>query len=513
MRRASRYAWLATAMLGLALTPAAAEAAVTASVDDVTLNVAGDAANDSIALKLSGGALQVHAGEDGIPEFQIAAEDVQRIFVRSGDGNDDVRLDESGGGLRQFDTTIDGGAGRDVLTGGRGDQVFFGGAGADTVDGRAGDDLVLAGSGDDVIAWSTGDGNDTFEGQAGRDVAVVSGSGADEGYDMEPNGNRLRVVRELDGSDLDTNEVEEVELDAQRGADSIRVEELDGTGLDRLEVNLGGEAGTRAPDGSADRLTVAGATGADHLVLTGASGSAELTGLAHGLALSRVEALDAVVLNGGPEGDVLDAASFAGARLTLDGGDGDDVLLGSPEGDVVDGGRGDDVAFLGNGNDRALARADDGDDTVDGQEGSDVVVVEGDASDEELSLSARGGRAQLLRASTPDLDTHGIERLELATGEGADSLTLEDLSGTDLAEVRADLGGGADDASIRGTNRADHIDVSGGRSDGVRVDGLATVLTLADPEPTDSLEIRTAPGADIVETSRLAPGTLSVSVT
>ena len=56
------------------------------------------------------------------------------------------------------------------------------------------------------------------------------------------------------------------------------------------------------------------------------------------------------------------------------------------------------------------------------------------------------------------------------------------------------------------------IGVSGG-SNSVRVDGLATVLTLADPEPSDALQIRTAPGADTVHTSGLAPGTLSLIIT
>jgi hypothetical protein len=202
-----------------------------------------------------------------------------------------------------------------------------------------------------------------------------------------------------------------------------------------------------------------------------------------------------------------DSDALALARAALVRPDG-----GGPQDDVVDGGGGDDVAFLGAGDDRAPAGPGDGDDTIDGQEGSDVVVADGDASDEELLLTARGGRAQLLRASTPALDTHAVESLELAAGDGADSLTLNDLSGTDLGEVQASLGGGADDATIHGTNRADRIDVSGGRNS-VRVDGLATVLTLTDPEPSDALEIRTAPGADIVDTSGLAPGTLSVTIT
>ncbi|MDP9188241.1 MAG: hypothetical protein M3O25_03215 [Actinomycetota bacterium] len=512
MTRARRCAWLAAAVLGLALTPAAAEAAVTTSFADGTLTVTGDAADDRVALRLSDGALQVDVGDDGIPDFEVTATEVQDISVSAGDGNDDVRLDESGGGLRQFDTFFDGGGGNDVLTGGRGRQVLLGGDGADTLNGLRGDDVSFAGGGDDVMVWSAGDGNDVLEGQDGRDVAAVSGTGAAEGYDIVPNGGRIRVLRELDGSELDGNDIEQIELDARRGADSIAVDELDGTGLEHLQLDLGGQLGTRAPDGSADRVTVAGAGGADRLALTGGSGLADLDGLEHTLGLSRVETLDAVTVQGGSGRDVLDAASFTGAQLTLEGGANNDVLLGGPQDDVIDGGRGDDVAFLGAGDDRALARAGDGDDTIDGQEGTDVVVADGDTSDEELLLTARGGRAQLLRASTPAIDTHSVERLELAAGDGADSLTLNDLSGTDLAEVQADLGSGADDASIRGTNRADSIDVSGD-SNSVRVDGLATVLTLTDPEPSDALEIRTAPGADIVDTSGLAPGTLSVIIT
>jgi Ca2+-binding RTX toxin-like protein len=61
--------------------------------------------------------------------------------------------------------------------------------------------------------------------------------------------------------------------------------------------------------------------------------------------------LDALVVNGGGGGDTIDAAALPAGLigLTLNGEDGDDLLIGSAGDDVITGGNGDDVLHGGPG--------------------------------------------------------------------------------------------------------------------------------------------------------------------
>ena len=63
--------------------------------------------------------------------------------------------------------------------------------------------------------------------------------------------------------------------------------------------------------------------------------------------------------------DVVEASGLAAGalRLTADGGDGDDVLIGSPGNDTLAGGPGDDV-LIGNG----------GQDVLDGGPGNNILI-------------------------------------------------------------------------------------------------------------------------------------------
>src|SRR5205823_3003369 len=74
---------------------------------------------------------------------------------------------------------------------------------------------------------------------------------------------------------------------------------------------------------------------------------------------------DRLTVNALAGDDVLDASSVAAGAmlLTLDGGDGDDVLLGGAGDDTLLGGAGDDVLIGGPGSD-----------TIDGGPGNNIVI-------------------------------------------------------------------------------------------------------------------------------------------
>src|SRR6185437_6811795 len=67
----------------------------------------------------------------------------------------------------------------------------------------------------------------------------------------------------------------------------------------------------------------------------------------------------------------------------------------------------------------------------------------------ELDARAAGERVRL-DAGGLRIETDGIEVLKLNTGDGEDTLSVADLSGTDVYEVDADLGAGADRAAVFG---------------------------------------------------------------
>ncbi|HET8973495.1 MAG TPA: hypothetical protein VFN63_09430 [Pseudolabrys sp.] len=155
------------------------------------------------------------------------------------------------------------------------------------------------------------------------------------------------------------------------------------------------------------------------------------------------------VLTGGTGADQL----FGGnGNDTLNGGDGNDTLDGGRGDDMVVGGKGADTAFLGAGNDTFVWNNGDGSDVVEGQAGFDTLVFNGNDDPnvaEQMSISANGSRAALFRAQgNITMDLNSVERIELNALGGADNITINDLTGTDVKEVAIDLGVGADNITI-----------------------------------------------------------------
>jgi len=92
--------------------------------------------------------------------------------IRTGDGNDVV--DMTNGWAVYGATTIDGGAGNDVLVGQRGDDTLIGGDGNDTLNGADGADLLLGGAGNDLLSVVGGQTTgDRLDGGDGTDTLKV----------------------------------------------------------------------------------------------------------------------------------------------------------------------------------------------------------------------------------------------------------------------------------------------------------------------------------------------------
>jgi RTX calcium-binding nonapeptide repeat (4 copies) len=190
------------------------------------------------------------------------------------------------------------------------------------------------------------------------------------------------------------------------------------------------------------------------------------------------------VLSGGSGADQL----FGGnGNDTLNGGDGDDDILDGGAGDdTVVGGKGTDTAFLGAGNDTFIWKPGDGDDTVEGGAGFDTLDFVGADKDfsadgtnkgETITISPNGSQAMFIRTAG-NIALNGVERIQFeAQGQHSDSITINDLTGTDVKQVALDLGG---DPDGNGDGTADTVNIF--TTDPFRVDdsnGMVTVSGLA----------------------------------
>src|SRR5262249_20750319 len=155
------------------------------------------------------------------------------------------------------------------------------------------------------------------------------------------NGSRLRFTRDPGSVVMDVDGVERVDFNALGGADTITINDLTGTDVTEVNLNLAGSNGTG--DGAADTVIVNGTDGSDVFVVTGDAGGTAVIGLAAQVHIAGAEATDQLNVNAGAGDDVVEASTLpAGAiQFTVDGGDGDDVLIGSAGNDTLHGGAGD----------------------------------------------------------------------------------------------------------------------------------------------------------------------------
>src|SRR3954452_9927255 len=162
---------------GIAAQPA--YSSVGARVQNGTLTVTGDSADNAIAIRLSAPqTIAVDVGDDGTNDFLFDRSTFNAIEVVGAGGDDTLRIDQSGGLFTDEAVTLNGGPGDDTLLGADGADTLIGGPGDDHADGNRGNDTAQLGSGDDTFQWDPGDGSDTIDGQGGRDTLAFNGSNA-----------------------------------------------------------------------------------------------------------------------------------------------------------------------------------------------------------------------------------------------------------------------------------------------------------------------------------------------
>lgn len=241
-------------------------------------------------------------------------------FLRGDDGNDRLI---GGTGNDQLiggngDDSLDGGTGNDRLTGGNGTDQLSGGNGSDRLDGGTGDDQLSGGADSDILNGA--DGADSLSGDAGNDQLK---GGA--------------------GNDL---------LNGDLGADTLTGGAGDDTYLvDRFINGVSPDAVVELPNGGIDTVLVAGTyvlpnqvenlilVGGDSLNLSLASPVPELSIFGEGrFAIGLGNALNNTIIGT----SVDDALGGDTGNDTLNGGEGNDFLAGDVGNDALLGGAGDD---------------------------------------------------------------------------------------------------------------------------------------------------------------------------
>ncbi|MGZ3326132.1 MAG: beta strand repeat-containing protein, partial [Xanthobacteraceae bacterium] len=435
------------------------------------------------------------------------------LTVNGGNGDDTINASSLLAGV--IGLTIDGGGGNDTIVGSQGNDFLLGGDGNDTVVGGRGADTAFLGNGNDTFTWNPGDGSDVVEGQAGTDTLVFNGANVAEKMDISANGSRARLFRDVANITMDLDGIENIQVNALGGPDTITVNDLTGTAAKQVNIDLSGTVGSGQGDGAADNVIVNGTAGDDTVTVASSGAGVVVNGLAAKVTLAGTEgALDSLTVNGLAGNDTINASALKAGQinLTINGGAGDDKIIGSQGDDTVFGAQGNDTAQLGTGNDTFVWNPGDGSDTVDGQAGSDTLVFNGANINENIDLSANGAHARLSRdiaSITMDLDN--VETVDVNAKAGADTITVNDLSNTDVNKVNIDLGG-ADDANdtvvINATNGDDAITITNNNGV-VTVSGLATEVTISNFEANnDRIVINGLGGDDVITASGLGTAML-----
>jgi len=315
-RKTSLLAVALTAIAAASTVPAVAAAPVLrAAVTDGTLRISGAQFAEKIALRLSAldqNQLQVDAGDDGVADFTFALATFEAIDVRTGNGDDTVRIDQVNGAFTiTKPTRINGENGDDTLIGGSGAEVFDGGNGDDFVDGNQGADTAFLDRGDDTFVWDQGDGSDVVKGGSGFDTQVFNGFGANEIMAATASGGRVLFTRVQGNIVMDLDDVEAIDVRPLGGTDTVTINDLTGTDLQRVDVDLAAVLGSSTADSQADTVTVIGTTGDDSITADAKGAAVEISGLAAFVRITHADAaLDRLAIEtlGGDDNVAVDPA-------------------------------------------------------------------------------------------------------------------------------------------------------------------------------------------------------------
>jgi Ca2+-binding RTX toxin-like protein len=221
------------------------------------------------------------------------------------------------------------------------------------------------GDGNDTLVWNPGDGSDVLRGGAGTDTLLFNGADVNESVVLSADGGRAVFSRDVATITMNMDDVETIDFNALGGTDTVTINDLTGTGVKQVNIDLAASAGGTTGDAQDDTIIINGTAGDDAISLSIENGALVISGLASKITIEHFDANDTIRIAGLGGDDVIDASGIGagGPKLILDGGDDDDILIGGDGNDTILGGAGDDVLSGG-----------PGQDVLDGGPGNNVVI-------------------------------------------------------------------------------------------------------------------------------------------
>lgn len=367
-----------------------------------------------------------------------------------------LTIQDEDGGEGAIEHVI-GGAHADIIRGNSYANTLRGGPGNDLLDGKSGDDLLDGGPGDDQLIGGLGD--DRIEASADADFT-------------------LSDSRLLWGTD-EIDRLESIEIAGLKG----------GPGVNRF--TLTGWTGSGSIDGADDSLHPR----TDTLVLAGDFSRIELSDsleITHpfGVRSIGIEAIhttccgatdrpsiEIAILTGGPGNNRIDASLYSG-MARIEGGAGNDTLIGGSGSDELRGGPGSDT-LTGN----------EGNDAFDGGAGDDTVVEDRASSLTAIRAVLRGDRLVTVFNPGPDQREEGdrlagIEWTELRGTRFDDTFDLLDLGGGSVT-LRGHLGIDTVQATLPSRQNAEGNSIGGSiilEASSITMPGLVSGVTFSEME-------------------------------
>ncbi len=288
---------------------------------------------------------------------------------------------------------------------------------------------------------------------------------------------------------------------------------FNGAGGTADELNILGDAVNDTITSAASAVTVDGSTvtlgtGLESLQVLGLGGNDDIN-------LSTLVFTGIITLRGGDGNDLLtgspqDDISFGGAGDdTLVGGGGDDVQYGEDGNDVfgnptltADGTADDpgtDRNFGGNGFDNFVWEPGDGTDFNNGgDDAADIFRFFGRAGSDNFTLQS-GGTPTHLNAlfNGAVIDLHGVEDVIVDPLGDDDVIVVSDLFATEAVNVTIVAGGGAEAITVNGRTTDDNLQVTS-LAGNVAIEGLTYDVNISGPDTADTLEVNSGEGDDSI---------------
>ncbi len=271
--------------------------------------------------------------------FDASTFTLGQVTLIGGDGND----------------TLKGGSSNDVLIGGAGNDVLVGGNGFDTY--RFDVDLVL---GEDTVdeAAAPAGGTDLLDFRETTTVGVIV-----DLFDT--------AQQTVHATNLKLTLTSNSSIEYLAGGDKNDI--LTGNALDNIFI--GGLGNDIVRGGAGINYIVesrAGIVGHEDDNFTVVTTSATAASLTIGTELDLLRDIQNVFLSAGSGNNTMDASQFTNGAVLLDGGDGNDVLIGGYKDDTLNGGNGNDTLYGGGGSDDL--NGEEGDDTLNGCGNIDTTI-------------------------------------------------------------------------------------------------------------------------------------------